>query len=136
MDCAMSSGGCGVTTSAIELQDGKRYHYNVFFRAVFEARNVISTGAMQASDASQLWFVVGLRSLSSEESQLLAHVVNNGGGQAEFLEIKNVLFFSRCSSFAHAALRGLRPPNPRFHVFFLVVKRATQQLGCDAFSCS
>ena len=36
----MSSGGCGVTTSAIELQDGKRYHYNVFFRAVFEARNV------------------------------------------------------------------------------------------------
>ena len=84
---------------------------NCFFRAVFEARNVINVGAITASDASQLWFVVGLRSVSSEECQLWANVVKNGGWNKEFSEIKNVLFFSRCSMrFAHAAPRGAAPP--------------------------
>ena len=57
----------------------KKSQCNCFFRAVFEARNVINAGAITASDASQLWFVVGLRSVSSEECQLWANVVKNGG---------------------------------------------------------
>ena len=89
----MGSGECEVNTSAIQLQEEKKSHCNAFFRAVFEATNVINAGAIRASDASQLWFVVGLRSLSSEECQLLARVVKNGGGKSGFSEKEKGVFF-------------------------------------------
>ena len=89
----MGSGECEVNTSAFELDDEGNRHCNAFFRAVFEATNVINAGAIRASDASQLWFVVGLRSLSSEECQLSARVVKNGGGKSEFSEKEKGVFF-------------------------------------------